>query len=74
MKALVIGARDDVAGFALAGIEGRVCTTPDETEHAIDTAGDALLIFSARAAENVARLGEWARSGSGPLFVVLAPR
>jgi vacuolar-type H+-ATPase subunit F/Vma7 len=72
MRALVMGGREDVTGFALAGVAGRVCANAAETEHAIDEAGDVLLIFSASTAAHVAaRLAQWSRNGSGPLFVVL---
>ena len=48
MKPLVIGTREYVAGFALAGVEGVVCKTGEEAADAITRAGeDALLILSA---------------------------
>ncbi|HEX6161698.1 MAG TPA: V-type ATP synthase subunit F [Thermoanaerobaculia bacterium] len=47
MTPLVVGTPEDVAGFALAGIEGVVCTTRGEAERAIaDAAADTLLILS----------------------------
>ena len=47
MTPLVVGTPEDVAGFALAGIEGVVCTTREEAERAIaDAAADTLLIVS----------------------------
>ena len=35
MTPFVVGTRDDVAGFALVGIEGAVCATREEAERAI---------------------------------------
>jgi hypothetical protein len=50
MKPLVVGTREDVAGFALAGIEGVVCSTREEMERVIAEAGeDTLVIVSASA-------------------------
>ena len=47
MTPLVVGTPEDVAGFALAGIEGVVCTTRDEADRAIArAAADTLLIVS----------------------------
>lgn len=66
----VIGTRDDVAGFALAGVRGSICTTRAEIERALTT--DALFLISADAAAVVKeKLEAWQRSGRGPLFVVL---
>jgi vacuolar-type H+-ATPase subunit F/Vma7 len=48
MIPLVVGTRDDVAGFALAGVPGMVCTTREEIAAAFAAAGDdALVILSA---------------------------
>lgn len=48
MTPLVIGTPEDVAGFALAGVDGVVCATPAEAEEAIARAApDALVIVSA---------------------------
>lgn len=47
MTALVVGTPEDVAGFALAGIEGVVCATREEADRAIARAAeDTLLIVS----------------------------
>jgi vacuolar-type H+-ATPase subunit F/Vma7 len=47
MIPLVVGTRDDVAGFALAGIDGVVCTTREDADRAIAAApDDTLLIVS----------------------------
>ena len=47
MKPLVVGTPEDVAGFALAGIEGVVCMTREEAERAIaGAAKETLLIVS----------------------------
>ncbi len=66
MTPLVVGTREDVAGFALAGIEGVVCTTRDEAEKAIAKASaDTLVIVSPEFAHPVPR---------GPLVVALPAR
>lgn len=66
MTPLVIGTREDVAGFALAGIEGTVCTTSEEAGEAIAATGaDTLVIVSAEFAREMPR---------GPLVVALPSR
>lgn len=56
MRPIVIGTPDDIAGFALAGVDGVVCTTSDEARKAIARAGeDALVILSAEFAGAVPR-------------------
>ena len=45
MNLLVAGTREDVAGFALAGIRGVVCATPDDVALAIARADEDALIF-----------------------------
>jgi len=56
MTPLVVGVREDVVGFALAGVEGVVCATRDETGQAIARADeDTLLIVSAEFAREVPR-------------------
>lgn len=45
MKPFVVGTREDVAGFALAGVEGVVCATRDEAAQAIARADDDTLLF-----------------------------
>lgn len=45
MKPLVIGTREDVAGFALAGIEGVVCSTREEADQAISRAEEGMLLI-----------------------------
>lgn len=45
MKPLVIGTREDVAGFALAGVEGVVCATAEEASRAIERAGEVALVI-----------------------------
>ena len=42
MRLLVIGTREDVAGFALAGVDGVVCETAAE---AIEKAGEDVLVI-----------------------------
>lgn len=47
MTFFVVGTVEDVAGFALAGIDGVVCHTPDEAARAIATTDvEALIIVS----------------------------
>lgn len=59
MTPFVIGSRDDVAGFALAGVAGAQCASREEIEAALERAGgDAIVIFSASLAPLVPpRLG-----------------
>lgn len=45
MTPLVVGTPEDVAGFALAGIEGVVCRTRDEASQAIAQAGAGSLVL-----------------------------
>lgn len=45
MKVLVIGSRDDVAGFALAGVDGVVCETREEADRAVARAGPDTLVL-----------------------------
>ena len=66
MTPLVVGTREDVAGFALAGVAGVVCGTRREAEGAIANAtADTLVIVSAEFAGATAR---------GPLVVHLPER
>jgi vacuolar-type H+-ATPase subunit F/Vma7 len=66
MTPLVVGRREDVAGFALAGIEGVVCATREEAHQAIARAGEGtLVIVSAEFAREAPR---------GPLVVALPSR
>lgn len=54
MKALVAGSREDVAGFALAGVDGVVCATREEAAQALARADeDTLLFVSAELAQAV---------------------
>lgn len=56
MTPLVVGTREDVAGFALAGIEGVVCETREEADRAIARAAeDTLLIVSPELADALPR-------------------
>lgn len=56
MKPLVVGSREDVAGFALAGVEGVVCATREEAGQAIARADEeTLLILSPEFAREVPR-------------------
>ena len=68
MKPLVVGSREDVAGFALTGVDGVVCATREDAEQAIARADeDTLLILSAELAVGSSRL-----AGDRP-YVVLPP-
>jgi vacuolar-type H+-ATPase subunit F/Vma7 len=53
MNALVIGTPEDVAGFALAGVDGVVCETAGEAAQAISRANeDTLVLVSAKFARH----------------------
>ncbi len=77
MKILVLGTPRDVLGFALAGVEGRPCETPEEARELLREilAGDAaadvgLLVLSGPAArESAGKPRERAR----PPIVVRLP-
>jgi vacuolar-type H+-ATPase subunit F/Vma7 len=45
MTPLVVGTPEDVAGFALAGIQGVVCATREEADRAIATAAEGTLLI-----------------------------
>lgn len=45
MTPLVVGSREDVAGFALAGAGGVVCATRDEAAQVIARADENTLLF-----------------------------
>ena len=56
MRPLVVGTREDVVGFALAGIAGVVCATREEADRAIARAdADTLLILSPEFTREVPR-------------------
>lgn len=56
MRPLVVGSREDVAGFTLAGLEGVACATREEAGQAISHADQAtLLIVSAEFAREIPR-------------------
>jgi hypothetical protein len=66
MTPLVVGTREDVAGFALAGIEGVVCATREEAHQVIARADEeSLVMVSAEFAHATPR---------GPLVVALPSR
>jgi vacuolar-type H+-ATPase subunit F/Vma7 len=65
MKPIVVGTREDVAGFALAGIDGVVCTTREEAGKLVAQANDDTLVLLSSAFAS-------AMSG-GPFVVVLPP-
>jgi len=76
MTPLVIGTRDDVVGFGLAGVGGTICRTADEVERALgDLRGDEIVILSATTALLAGeRIAELEKSVGGPLFVILPAR
>ena len=45
MKLLVVGSREDVAGLALAGVDGVVCATREDADQAIARADEDMLLF-----------------------------
>jgi vacuolar-type H+-ATPase subunit F/Vma7 len=54
MKLLVVGTPEDVTGFALAGVEGVVCTDREEAAQAIANAdADTLVLVSAEHARGL---------------------
>jgi vacuolar-type H+-ATPase subunit F/Vma7 len=54
MKPFVIGTREDVVGFALAGVEGVVCATREEAGETISRADEkTLLVVSAEFAREI---------------------
>ena len=66
MIPIVVGTREDVAGFALAGVNGVVCKTREEASAAIEQSGaETLVILSTEFA---------AEASFGPLVVVLQSR
>jgi vacuolar-type H+-ATPase subunit F/Vma7 len=68
MKPIVAGSREDVAGFALAGIDGVVCTSREEAGKVLAEAKDDTLVFlsSAFASARTVRT-------DGSFVVVLPP-
>ncbi len=76
MTPLIVGMREDVVGFALAGVGGMICSTSDDVERALTAVGpDQVVVLSAVAAALASeRIAEWEKSGRGPLFVVLPMR
>jgi vacuolar-type H+-ATPase subunit F/Vma7 len=56
MTPFVVGAPEDVVGFALAGIEGVVCKTREEAHQAIaNIDADTLVMVSAEFAREIPR-------------------
>ena len=56
MTPFVVGTREDVVGFALAGVEGVVCATREEAGQAISRADETtLLLVSAGFAREIPR-------------------
>lgn len=76
MKPVVIGTRDEVLGFALAGATTFVAMTDVEVERAIEravkTIEQPVVLLSHHAAELVhERIHAWERGASGPLYAIL---
>lgn len=76
MTPLVLGTREDLTGFALAGVGGMICTTVNDVEHALSGTGDESIVILSSAAAVLAAgaIAEWEKRGTGPLFVVLPAR
>ena len=73
MTPFVIGTREDVVGFALAGVDGVICAGPEEADRALSQLkSNQIAIVSAGIAQE--RIAEWEKTGRGPQFVVLPPR
>lgn len=73
MTPRVIGTRADVAGFALAGVDGTICTTAEDVTRAFaGLTADHMVILSASAAV-LARehITAAEKDPAGALFVVL---
>ena len=80
MRIVVLGNPRDVLGFALAGVEGRVCETPEEARDRLRDvlAGGAgadvgLLVLSGPAAWEAARDLRERAQRAGPPIVVRLP-
>lgn len=76
MTPIVFGTREDVVGFAMAGVAGTICSTVDDVERAFEALrGDEIVILSATAAVLAAdRIAEMEKSVAGPMFVILPAR
>jgi vacuolar-type H+-ATPase subunit F/Vma7 len=72
VKIAVVGSPEDVRGFALAGLPGRVAESPAEVEAALAGSDAGLLLVSASTArlapESIARLE---RGEGAPVALVL---
>ena len=76
MKAVLVGTDADPLGFSLAGTATYNVGSRDEVEKCVrnitTSLEDPIIIFSAHAAELIDdRIHQWARRGTGPMFVVL---
>jgi vacuolar-type H+-ATPase subunit F/Vma7 len=76
MKAVLVGTDADPLGFSLAGTETYNVGSRDEVEKCVrnitTSLEDPIIIFSAHAAELITdKISQWAKRGSGPMFVVL---
>jgi vacuolar-type H+-ATPase subunit F/Vma7 len=68
MTPFVVGTREDVVGFALAGVDGVICSSPDEVNQALSKMrSDQFAILSADFAE-------CEKNARTTLIVVLTPR
>lgn len=77
MKTYLLGTPEDVRGFALAGIAGTPCTTPEEVEEAaagLETMQDlALVLVSQEVAQLAPEAVEKIAREHGPPAVVVLP-
>ena len=78
MKLIVIGRRDEITGFALAGVETMVCESPDDARALVDeaagpTGGAGLVLVSPWIAQHAARAVSAARLRKGPPVVAVIP-
>ena len=77
MKTFLLGTPEDVRGFALAGIAGSACTTPEEALEAaagLETMQDlALLLVSQEVAQLAPEAVEKLSRDHGPPTVVVLP-
>ena len=78
MTLIVIGRRDEVTGFALAGVKTMVCESPEDAPALVDEAsganrGAGLVLVSPWIAQHAARAVSAARLRKGPPVVAVIP-
>jgi len=74
MKTLVIADEDTVIGFSLAGVQGMIVATAEETQRAFDQATQAndlgILLITERVAQMIRKkVDNWIIGGGQPLIV-----